>query len=115
MLGLVALHPGPAPAYAYGALVGLGYSVTAALMPAIFSDVFRGRRFGTIFGTLQTSTALGGSAGPWLAGRVFDVTGSYALALYGIAGAAVAANAALWIARASLRRRPRLDSGGAGP
>lgn len=115
MLGLVALFPGPAPAYVYGALVGLGYSVTAALMPAIFSDVFRGRRFGMIFGTLQTSTALGGSAGPWLAGRVFDVTGSYALALYGIAGAAAAANAALWIARASLRRRPRLDSGGAGP
>ena len=29
--------------------------------------------------------------------------------------AIAAANAALWIARASLRRRPRLDSGGAGP
>jgi hypothetical protein len=29
------------------------------------------------------------------------------LALYGIAGAAIAANATLWVARASLRRRPR--------
>ncbi|HUO64779.1 MAG TPA: MFS transporter [Terriglobales bacterium] len=113
MLGVVALHPGPVPAYVYGALIGLGYSVTAALMPAIFTDVFRGRSFGTIFGTLQIATAIGGSTGPWLAGRVFDVTGSYALALYGVAGAAIAANAALWVARASLRRRPRLDSSGA--
>jgi MFS family permease len=113
VLGLVAHRPGAAPAYLYGALIGLGYSVTAALMPAIFTDVFRGRSFGTIFGTLQVATAIGGSIGPWLAGRIFDVTGSYALALYGIAGAAIAANATLWAARASLRRRPRLDSSGA--
>lgn len=112
VLGLVALYPGPAPAYLYGALIGLGYSVTAALMPAIFTDVFRGRSFGTIFGTLQIATAIGGSTGPWLAGRVFDSTGSYALAFYGVVGAAVAANAALWVARLSQRRRPRLDSSG---
>jgi MFS family permease len=115
VLGLVALHPAPGPAYAYGLLIGLGYSVTAALMPAIFSDVFRGRSFGTIFGTLQMATAVSGSAGPWVAGRIFDVTKSYALALDGIVIAAIAANVALWIARASLKRRPRLDSGGGGP
>ena len=115
LLWLVALHRAPAPAYAYGLLIGLGYSVTAALMPAIFSDVFRGGSFGTIFGTLQMSTAIGGALGPWAAGRIFDVTASYALALDGVVAAAVAANVALWIARASLRRRPRLDSGAAGP
>ncbi len=115
MLGLVALRPGPAAAYLYGALIGLGYSVTAALMPAIFNDVFRGRHFGTVFGTLQTSTAVGGSLGPWVAGRIFDLLGSYAWALVGVVSAAIAANAALWIARASLRRRPRLDSGVPGP
>ena len=64
--------PGARAVAATFVTLGLGYSVTVALMPAIFSDMFRGRSFGTIFGTL-------------------------------------------WIARASLRRRPRLDSGGAGP
>ncbi|MBI4589860.1 MAG: MFS transporter [Candidatus Rokubacteria bacterium] len=101
-LGLIAIAPVAILAYAYGVLVGLGYPVTASLMPAVVGDHFRGRHFGSIFGTLQLFSALGGSAGPWVAGRLFDLTGSYRAAFLAAVCAAVAATVALWLAR----RRP---------
>ena len=97
VLGLVARAPGPLPAYAYAALVGVGYSATAPLLPALVSDLFRGRHFGTIFGTMQVANSIGGAAGPWLGGRVFDLTGSYQGALVAAASAAAAATVALWL------------------
>ncbi len=99
MLGVIALRPGPLPAYVYGALIGVGYSVTAPLLPALVSDIFRGRHFGAIFGTMQLGNSLGGALGPWLAGRAFDTTGSYFWALSGAALSASAATVALWVAR----------------
>ena len=106
MLGVIALGPGLLSAYVYGALVGVGYSVTAPLLPALVSDVFRGRHFGAIFGTMQVANSLGGALGPWLAGRVFDTTGSYFWALLGAVLSASAATAALWVAR-NCRALPR--------
>jgi MFS family permease len=104
VLGLIALAPGPLPAYVYGALVGLGYSVTAPLLPALVSDLFRGRHFGAIFGMMQLANSVGGAAGPWLAGRVFDETGSYRGALAAAVLAAAVATAALWAARGQAAR-----------
>ena len=75
-LGVLALTGAPAWAYVYGALVGVGYAVTAPLMPAVVSDLYRGRNFGAIFGAIQVANAVGGSAGPWAAGRIFDGHGS---------------------------------------
>lgn len=97
-LGLLAVVPSPAWAYLYGLLIGLGYSVTAPLMPAVVSDFYRGRHFGAIFGAIQAVNALGGSAGPWVAGRIFDHTGSYAGALMLTVAAGVLSIAALWLA-----------------
>jgi MFS family permease len=108
-LGMQALQPGAAWAYLYGGLVGLGYAVTAPLMPAVISDLYRGRHFGAIFGALQTMNAVGGSLGPWVAGHVFDVTRSYRLAFLLAVAAAGLATAALWIAAPRRRGRPRLD------
>lgn len=104
-LGGLALWPGPGWAWLYAVLIGIGYSITGPLAPALVSDHFRGRHFGAIFGALHVSNALGGSLGPWIAGRVFDATHSYAPA-FALAGAAVwLATAASWLARA-LGRRP---------
>lgn len=97
VLGLIALAPSPLLAYLYAVLLGLGYAVTAPLMPAVISDLFRGRHFGAIFGTLHVANALGGSIGPWVGGRIFDVTGSYRAAfVVGIATATVS-TVLLWI------------------
>jgi predicted MFS family arabinose efflux permease len=99
MLALVGVLPAWS-AYVYAVLIGLGYSVTASLVPAIFSDRFRGAHFGAIFGAGQVGSALGSALGAWLAGRLFDATGSYAIALAVAAAMAAAAAAAIWRARA---------------
>jgi cyanate permease len=85
-------------------MIGMGYSVTASLMPAVVADRFRGQHFGSIFGALQLANAVGGSTGPWIAGRIFDATGSYALAFASAVTSAAIGTAALWTAR---RLRPR--------
>jgi MFS family permease len=97
-LGLLALFPATGWAYLYGALIGVGYAVTAPLMPAVVSDLYRGRNFGTIFGAVQVANAVGGSAGPWVAGRIFDAQGSYTVAFVMALAAGVISTTALWVA-----------------
>ncbi|MBE0627439.1 MAG: MFS transporter [Burkholderiales bacterium] len=103
-LALVGAVPSRWGAYAYAVLLGVGYSATAALIPAMVSDRFRGRRFGLILGVGLFASALGSALGPWMAGRLFDLTGSYALALVIAAACGALAGAAGWRAR-SLRQR----------
>ena len=50
VLWLVALAPSAWLALGYAALFGVGYSVTAFIVPAMMSDRFRGPHFGSIFG-----------------------------------------------------------------
>jgi MFS family permease len=97
-LGMVALSSAPAWAYVYGALIGVGYAVTAPLMPAVVSDLYRGRNFGAIFGAIQVANAFGGSAGPWVAGRIFDAQGAYTLAFVGAVAAGALSTTSLWLA-----------------
>lgn len=110
MLGAVATLAalGAAPAmssiYLYAALLGLGYSVTASLIPAMVSDRFSGRHFGAIVGLGLMGSAAGSAFGPWMAGYLFDRTGTYALAFAIAAGCGVAAGLAGWRAR-TLRLR----------
>jgi MFS family permease len=103
-LALVGAVPSHWGAYAYAILLGVGYSATAALIPAMVSDRFRGRRFGLILGVGLFASALGSALGPWMAGRLFDLTGSYAIAFVIAAACGAVAGAAGWRAR-SLRRR----------
>jgi MFS family permease len=105
VLAVVAHRPVPLLAYGYGLLVGVGYAVTAPLLPALVNDLFRGPHFGAIFGLLHVANALGGSLGPWVAGRVHDAWGTYAPAFAGGVAAGLASVAAVWTA--SARRRGR--------
>jgi MFS family permease len=109
---LLAIQPGSSvwAAYGYAALLGVGYSVTATITPVMASDRFGGPNFGAIVGVGLMGTALGSASGPWLAGRLYDATGSYTLAFMIAAGAGVAAGAACWYWRV-LRLR-RLHHGG---
>ncbi len=79
LLWLVSMAPRPWLTYGYATLFGLGYAVTASLIPAMVSDRFRGPHFGAIFGVSQIGSSLGTALGPWLAGWTFDATGSYAM------------------------------------
>lgn len=106
-LGVLALSGEPGWAYVYGALIGVGYAVTAPLMPAVVSDLYRGRNFGAIFGAIQVANAVGGSAGPWAAGRIFDASGTYAPAFTAALVATAVSTAAIWIV--APRRAPGRD------
>ena len=88
--------PAPWAIYGYAVLLGVGYSVTASLIPAMVSDRFSGPHFGTIVGAGLFGSAAGSALGPWMAGYLFDHTGSYMLAFAIAAGCGVAAGAAGW-------------------
>jgi MFS family permease len=76
-LALVGVAPSLIGAYVFAVMLGVGYSATAALIPAMISDRFRGRQFGLILGMGLMGSAVGSALGPWMAGRLFDATGSY--------------------------------------
>ena len=105
---LVLLALGAAPtalgAYGYAVLLGVGYSATASLIPAMVSDRFSGAHFGAIVGVGLMGSAAGSALGPLIAGRLYDVTGSYTLPFLIATGCGVVAGAAGWRARA-LRKR----------
>jgi MFS family permease len=54
----------------------LGYGMTAVMGP-IVAEIFEGPHFGTIFGVVSMALIGGGAAGPWVAGVIHDITGSY--------------------------------------
>lgn len=86
MLGSIAALAaiGPQPAawalYGYAILLGVGYSATASITPLMISDRFGGPSFGTIIGVLLVGSSVGSAVGPWMAGFIFDQSGSYMLA-----------------------------------
>ena len=61
------------------------------------------KEFGSIFGATQVASALGSALGAWLAGRIFDATGSYAVAFMIAAGAAAVAALSVWASRVPRR------------
>ena len=74
-----------------GAQGFLGYGITS-VVGAIPAELFEGRRYSTIFGTLSISAGLGASAAPWTTGLLFDYFGDYTIAWWlalGISGLSV--------------------------
>jgi len=95
---LLALGTNPSRwgAYAYAVLLGVGYSATASLIPAMVSDRFSGRHFGAIVGAGLIGSAAGSAVGPLLAGTLYDATGSYTAPFLIAAGCGVVAGAVGW-------------------
>ena len=51
----------------------LGYSLTSVI-GAIPAEIFEGRQFGAIYGTLMLAAIGGGALGPWVTGAFYDAT-----------------------------------------
>jgi MFS family permease len=66
--------------YLYSILFGLGMGLMAVMCYAALADIFYGRHLGAITGLIITSLGIGFAIGPWLAGYIHDVIGSYGLA-----------------------------------
>ena len=89
----------------------LGYGL-ASVFGAIPAELFQGKHYGTIFGTLSLASIVGGAIGPWVAGALHDYTGSYVLAFWIAIGASIVSAIAMWLAaprkvRAVAGRVPR--------
>ena len=77
---LMRYAPTPELLYVMVAAQGmLGYGLVSVL-GAIPAEIFLGRHYGSIAGTLMVPSMLGAAAGPWVTGLLYDLTGGYALA-----------------------------------
>ena len=85
----------------------LGYGLTS-VVGAIPAEIFQGRHYGSIFGTLMLSSIGGGAVGPWLTGVLYDRTGSYTIAFWISIACSVVSAVAIWLAAP---RKVRLVSG----
>jgi len=75
----------------------LGYGLTS-IMGAVVLEIFQGKHYGSIFGTVMLAALAGGAAGPWITGVLHDFSGSYTIAFAaGIAVSGLSA-VAIWMA-----------------
>ncbi len=82
----------------------LGYGMPSVMGP-IVAEIFEGRQFGAIFGSITVSSILGGAAGPWLTGVLHDMTGSYLPGFLVAAGFCAVSAAGIWMASPRKVRR----------
>jgi MFS family permease len=95
---------GPMPLL-FAIFFGLGYGAAAPLFPSASADIFLGRSFGLIFAVICIGGGLGGSLGPYAAGLLRDMTGSYTLP-FGICFAGLMFSCLfIWLAGPSKVRR----------
>ena len=57
----------------------LGYGLTS-IMGAVVVEIFQGKHYGSIFGTIMLAALAGGAAGPWVTGVLHDLSGNYTMA-----------------------------------
>lgn len=63
--------------YGFAVLYGLSHGGFFTLISPMLAQLFGTVSHGAIFGIILASAAVGGAIGPVMAGRIFDVTGSY--------------------------------------
>ena len=104
LAALMALGSAPALPLVYlmvFAQGALGYGLTSVLGPIVL-EIFQGRHYGSIFGTIAVAALAGGAAGPWVTGVLHDVTGNYTVAF--AIGIGVSGLSAIAIWQASPRK-----------
>jgi len=73
----------------------LGYGLTSVMGPVVL-EIFQGRHYGAVFGTVMLAAVGGGAVGPWLTGALHDATGSYTLAFWIAIGMSALSAVAIW-------------------
>ena len=111
---LIALGVWPHPALLWLMILAqgaLGYGISSVFGPVV-AEVFEGRHFGAIFGTMMIGAMSGGAAGPLVHGLLYDMTASDTPGFALGAAAAVISAASIWLAAPrKVRRVGRAASG----
>ncbi len=66
--------------YLFAAVFGFAYGGYQPAISLVVADLFGLRSLGVILGAVVFFITIGASFGPALAGKIFDITGSYQLA-----------------------------------
>jgi MFS family permease len=80
-------------------LFGLGMGATVVLVPLLVAEVFGTARFGVLLGAINMVQGVGLAVGPYAAGRIYDASGSYALAFQVSLALYVGATVLVFLAR----------------
>jgi MFS family permease len=84
---------------------GLTWGARGPAITAKTADLFPGPHLGTILGAITIGTGIGSATGAWMAGWIFDVTGSYEVAFGLSIFFYVCGGVAFWM----VRRPPAVD------
>ena len=101
----------------YALAYGVGYGGNTPVGTSIHADLFQGKNFGTILGTVNIGFGVGGALGAWFGGHVYDATASYDLAFKAVIALCFAAAVLIWVLaprkiRAPVRERGIVSVGG---
>lgn len=83
----------PQTIYFFAAIFGFVYGGAVTMFPTITGELFGVQAMGGVFGGITGGAGIGSATGPFLAGFIFDVTGSYHFAF--LSGAVILAAAAV--------------------
>jgi MFS family permease len=114
-VGLLALAASPVLVWAYVVVYGAAFGAISPLRASTMADQFGRRAYGAITAAAGVPVAIAASAGPLLAGILYDRTGTYVPALALTGGALLAAAIAVALTRQPPAGAARRGAPGDGP
>lgn len=89
----------------FALMFGLGYGAAAPLLPSLSADIFQGSSFGLIFAMIAIGGGAGGAAGSFMAGLLYDISGTYNTPLTVFLASLCTSCTLIWLASPSKVRR----------
>ena len=89
----------------FALMFGLGYGAAAPLLPSLSADIFQGSSFGLIFAMIAIGGGAGGATGSFMAGLLYDISGTYTTPLTVFLASLCTSCTLIWLASPSKVRR----------